>query len=51
MNIKRFLTCGLLLASLASFAQTPMWNDPGKNKDNRLDNVSIYLAYETEAAA
>lgn len=51
MNIKRFLTCGLLLASLASFAQTPMWNDPGKNKDNRLDNVSNYFAYETEAAA
>jgi len=28
-----------------------MWNDPGKNKDNRLDNVSNYFAYETEAAA
>ena len=51
MNIKRFLTCGLLLASLASFAQTPMWNDPGKNNDNRLDNVSNYFAYETETAA
>lgn len=51
MNIKRILTCGLLLASLASFAQTPMWNDPGKNYDNRLDNVSNYFAYETEAAA
>lgn len=51
MNIKRFLTCGLLLASLSSFAQTPMWNDPGKNKDNRLDNVSNYFAYETLPAA
>jgi len=28
-----------------------MWNDPGKNKDNRLDNVSNYFAYETEAVA
>ena len=45
------MTCGLLLASLASFAQTPMWNDPGKNYDNRLDNVSNYFAYETETAA
>ncbi len=28
-----------------------MWNDPVKNGDNRLDNVSNYFAYETEAAA
>ncbi len=51
MNIKRLLTIGALFSSLAMSAQTPMWNDPAKNRDNRLDNVSNYFAYETEAAA
>ncbi len=51
MNIKRLLTIGALFSSLAMSAQTPMWNDPAKNRDNRLDNVSNYFAYETEQAA
>ncbi len=51
MNIKRLLTVGALFSSLAMSAQTPMWNDPAKNRDNRLDNVSNYFAYETDAAA
>lgn len=51
MNIKHFLTCSLLAASLAANAQTPMWLDPRKNADNRLENVANYFAYETEQAA
>lgn len=51
MNIKQFFTCSLLVASLAANAQTPMWLDPRKNADNRLENVANYFAYETEQAA
>ncbi len=51
MIIKRLLTVGALFTALAATAQTPLWNDPVKNSDNRLDNVSNYFAYETEAAA
>lgn len=52
MNIKRTLWCTLLLgASAVSFAQTPMWNDPRKNSDNRLENVANFFAYETDGLA
>ncbi len=42
---------GALFTAMTATAQTPMWNDPAKNGDNRLDNVSNYFAYETEQAA
>ncbi len=51
MNIRQLLAAGALLAAMTASAQTPMWNDPAKNGDNRLDNVSNYFAYETEQGA
>lgn len=51
MNIKHLLTASVLFASLSTTAQTPMWNDPVKNGDNRLDNVSAFFAYESEQTA
>ena len=39
------------LTALTITGQTPMWNDPGKNADNRMDNVADFFAYESQALA
>ncbi|MDO4995193.1 MAG: glycoside hydrolase family 2 TIM barrel-domain containing protein [Bacteroidales bacterium] len=41
--------CGLW--SLVATAQTPMWQDPGKNSDNRRVSVADFFAYENDALA
>ena len=43
--------CSLGLWSMAAVAQTPMWQDPGKNSDNRRTSVSHFFAYENETLA
>ena len=53
MNIKStFLALGAYCAALAMQAQPAnFWNDPRKNQDNRLENVSTYFAYENDQLA
>ncbi len=51
MKIKNILTVCVLFAAMAASAQTPMWNDPEKNGDNRLDHVANFFAYETQQGA
>ncbi|MCH5177767.1 MAG: DUF4981 domain-containing protein [Prevotellaceae bacterium] len=51
---KRILMLGAVMAlGMARMsAQTqPMWNDPRKNADNRMENVSDFFAFENEAVA
>ncbi|MBQ2181659.1 MAG: beta-galactosidase, partial [Bacteroidaceae bacterium] len=43
--------CAWLFASSLVAQNTPMWNDPGKNAENRLPNVSDFFAYETAERA
>ena len=51
MNFKNLFMSVIALSALSVSAQTPKWLDPGVNKENRLDNVSNYFAYETEQLA
>lgn len=51
MNFKKLFLSVLALSALSVSAQTPKWLDPGLNKENRLDNVANYFAYETEQLA
>ena len=43
--------CLMGLWSLMAMAQTPMWQDPGKNSDNRRVSVADFFAYENDAMA
>jgi len=51
MKSRELLASMLLMVSIGMSAQTPKWLDPGVNKENRLDNVANYFAYETESLA
>ena len=52
MKLKRLLTVVAAgLAALTMTGQTPMWNDPGKNADNRMENVADFFAYESQSLA
>ena len=52
MKLNRTLALGAWLFASSLVAQnTPMWNDPGKNAENRLPNVSDFFAYETAERA
>ena len=51
MNLKQLFLSVFALTALSVGAQTPKWLDPGVNRENRLDNVSNYFAYESEQLA
>ena len=52
MKMKRLLAVvAASMTALTMMGQAPMWNDPGKNADNRLDNVADFFAYESQALA
>ena len=52
MKMKRFLTVVAAgMTALTMVGQVPMWNDPGKNADNRMENVADFFAYESLALA
>ncbi len=48
---KQFSVILTLLVTLTMTAQNPMWNDPGKNADNRMQNVADFFAYENAELA
>lgn len=48
-KVLMILAAGFL--SLSAMAQTPMWNDPRVNADNRMTNVSDFFAYESQGLA
>ena len=52
MNLKKlcFLTASVFTVAIAS-AQTPMWNDPGKNAENRRTDVSDFFSFESKDKA
>ena len=43
--------CVMGLWSMMAMAQTPMWQDPGKNSDNRRVSVADFFAFENDAMA
>ncbi len=52
MNLKRILLLAVTSFSATFvFAQEPIWNDPGKNADNRRTNVSDFFSYESQNVA
>ena len=52
MRIKKLLmTMAVGLTAWSATAQTPMWNDPGKNADNRMTSVADFFAYENQELA
>ena len=52
MRIKKLLmTMAAGFAAWSVTAQTPMWNDPGKNADNRMTSVADFFAYESQDLA
>ena len=48
---KLFSVILTMMVMLTMTAQTPMWNDPGKNADNRMQNVADFFAYENAELA
>ena len=48
---KLFSVIMAMTVTLTMTAQTPMWNDPGKNADNRMQNVADFFAYENAELA
>ncbi len=52
MKKQILMLAGMMLAHISVNAQPAnCWNDPRVNADHRLDNVSTYFAYETDALA
>ena len=52
MRIKKLLmTMAVGFTAWSATAQTPMWNDPGKNADNRMTSVADFFAYENQELA
>ncbi len=48
---KAFVTAALIMVSISSKAQKPMWLDETKNEENRLPMHASYFVYESESAA
>ena len=51
MNLKRFLIIAAVATAAASASAQPLWNDPGKNSENRRTDVSDFFSYENMDAA
>ena len=51
MNLRKLFLSFCCMSALVATAQTEKWLDPGLNRENRLDNVANYFAYENEQLA